>query len=352
MIQLYLSQYSLLPAVPTRFTISDVNVSVDVSIKLQGEYIYTTTLLENNGVATFYGLHDIIRQNMRSRRLSMASFAVYAAHEDGMETLEDKYIIFAEVQDINDERDMLWERFLTTRSYYVMPRMYNLTFAFFSDNSEQFTAYADCVFKEEDGTIRTYTFNRTLYHYNYPKIYYVYLSGQEIQNVIERDEGGPVGTLLSYTFHVGPRSMTVYISDEPFEVDFNFYNSFNIMEQIFIHGSTKLKTSFDRKEATSQGVTTFYDMNTVRKYEVETTPLTLEEANWFNEFLESPYVERELNQDWLPTVLISDITSEISDSAKDLVKIKFSWRYDDNTQYIDTNRYPQVFSAPYNGAFK
>ena len=164
MIQLYLSQYSVLPAVPTQFTISDAEVSVEVSINLQGQNIYTTTLLEHNGSATFYGFREILRQNMLARRLPFGSLAIYVAHEDGMETLEDKYIIFAEALDINDDRDMLWQRFLTTRSYYVMPKMYNLPLAFFSDNSEQFTAYADCVFKEEDGTLRTSTFKRNIYH--------------------------------------------------------------------------------------------------------------------------------------------------------------------------------------------
>ena len=49
---------------------------------------------------------------------------------------------------------------------------------------------------------------------------------------------------------------------------------------------------------------------------------------------------------------ISDITSEISDSAKDLVHIKFSWRFEDNSIWLDEDRYPQVFSAPYNDTFK
>lgn len=77
-----------------------------------------------------------------------------------------------------------------------------------------------------------------------------------------------------------------------------------------------------------------------------------EEAEWFNEFLASSYVQRELNQDWQQEVLISDITSEISDNAKDLVKMKFSWRYNDNARWISTDTYPQMFSAPYNDTFK
>ena len=34
-------------------------------------------------------------------------------------------------------------------------------------------------------------------------------------------------------------------------------------------------------------------------------------------------------------VLISDITSEITDSDKELTKFKFSFRYEDNTEWME-----------------
>ena len=352
MISLYLDEYSVLSTLPHQFTIGQVHNYVQITIRLQNKDIYSTTLYENNNSAIFYGFKDIIRENMLARGLSLASLTIYAAHEDGMETLDDKYIIFCEVTDINDERELLWARFLTNRSFYMMPRNEYLPLQFFSDGGEQFTAYADCVFKEDDGTIRTYTYTRSIYHYNNHNIYGVWLSPNDIQTYVERDEGGPVGTLLSFTFHVGRRSITVYVTDEPYEVDFFFRNSFNVLEHIFVYGTTKLKSSFDRKEAVSRGISSFYNMSVERKHEVETAPMSMEEAEYFNEFLASTYVYHTLNQDWEPTVLISDISSEISDSAKNLIKMKFSWRYDDNRRYVNTDTYPQVFSAPYNDTFK
>lgn len=352
MISLYLDEYSVLSSLPTQFTIDQVNGWVRVRIILQGKEIYSTTLYENNGSTIFYGFKDIIRENMLARGLTLASLTVAAEEEMGGEYYRDKYIIFAEVYDMDDERDMIWARFLTNRSFYVVPRGGILPLSFFSDGSEQFSAFADCVFKEEDGSINTYTYTHPVSRQNLPKVYGLYLYLDDIERYVQRTEGGSVGKLLSLTFHVGKRSMTVYVSDEPYEVDFTFRNSFNVYERIYIYGSTKLKSTFDRKEAVSQGIISFYDMAVERKYQVETAPMGLEEAEWFNEFLASHYVYRELNQDWEPTVLISDITSEISDNAKDLVKMKFSWRYDNNARWIDTNSYPQMFSKPYNDAFK
>lgn len=353
MINIYLSEYSLLQSVQSSFTITQVYGWVDVSIKLANQYIYTTRLYPYNYTATFYGFREILRENMRARGLILASLTVVANQETGGESLEDKYIIYNEVQEIYYERDWLWEKFLTIRSFYTVPRANGfLPLAFFSDGTEQPTLTAECVFQEDDGTICTYPYSQTIYHYQLPRIYYVYLYASSIQNTVERNEGGPVGKLLSFTCHVGLRSMTVYVIDEPAEIDFNFRNSFNVFEHIYIYGSTKMKTSFDRKEATSQERTSFYNMSAERKYEVETLPMGMEEAEWFNEFLASPFVDRELNQDWQPNVLISDISSEISDSAKDLIKMKFSWRYEDNARYIDSDRYPQMFSAPFTDSFK
>ncbi|MBO5626780.1 MAG: hypothetical protein J5953_13465 [Prevotella sp.] len=352
MINLYLDDYNVLSSLPNQFTIGQVDGWVKVTITLQGKDIYTTTLYENNRAAIFYGFKEIIRENMLTRYLSLASLTVTAEHPGGNEVLEDRYIIFCEVNDMDDERDLIWARFLTNRSFYTIPRSGYVVLSFFSDGGEQFTAYADCVFKESDGTIRTYTYTRSIYHYNLPRIYSVWLIPNDIQYAVEREEGGSLGALLSFTFHVGNRAITVYVTDEPYEVDFYFYNSFNVQEHIFIYGTTKLKSTFDRKEAVSQGVSSFYNMSVERKHEVETAPMSIEEAEYFNEFLASPYVYRSLNQDWEPTVLISDITSEISDSAKDLIKMKFSWRYDNNARWIDTNTYPQMFTAPYNDTFK
>ena len=352
MILLYLDDYNILSSLPNEFSISQVDTWVEVSINLQGREIYTTTLHENNGIATFYGFKDIVKENMLARGLTLASLTVCAADDAGPEFYQGKYVVFADVIDCNDERELIWGRFLTNRSYYVMPRKGSLPLAFFTDGSEQLSAYADCVCKAEDGSIHSYRYTRTLNIQNEPRIYYDYLSATAIQERLEEQEAAPVGRLLSYTYHVGRRSMTVYVTDAPFEVDFDFRNAFNIMEHIFVYGSTKLKTSFDRKEAVSQGVTSFYDRTVERKHEVETAPMGIEEAEWFNEFLASSLVKRTLNEDYIATVLISDISSEISDNAKDTIKMKFAWRYHDNAKIINTNTYPQMFSAPYNDAFK
>ena len=356
MINLYLNEYSTLYEVPDYFTITQVDKYVDVTIRVQNQDIYSTTLYEDgSGKAYFYGFRQLLAQNMEGRYLTLASLAVYAAHEDGMESYEDKYILFSKVFFYEEQGDFMKNIFLNTRSYYVVPRSEYMPLSLFMDGSEVPGLSGTAVFKMEDGRIYTYDFTRTTYNYNLPHIYYFYLCADAIQRQIEQAEGadsGELGTLVSFSVRAGKRSVTIYVTDEEPAIYFDFRNAFNVDERIFIYGSMKLKTSFDRKEASLGGNTTFYNMSEERKYEVETVPMTMEEAEWFNEFLGSHYVERELNQDWQPTVLISDISSEISDSAKDLIKMKFSWRYQINARWINTDRYPQQFTAPFNDTFK
>ena len=174
-----------------------------------------------------------------------------------------------------------------------------------------------------------------------------------IKNMVNYENGEDCGKLLSFTVHVGSRSLTVFVVDEKPAISFTFLNSYNAYETIFIIGTTTHKTEISRKEAVTQNITSFYDKSVSRKWEVKTVPLSQEEAMWFNDFLESDYVTLNLSQEHSDLrILISDITSEISDSSKDKVHMKFSWRFEDNSLWLNENRYPQVFSAPYNDTFK
>ena len=69
------------------------------------------------------------------------------------------------------------------------------------------------------------------------------------------------------------------------------------------------------------------------KHEVETAPLPYDEAKWLNQMLTSKLVKRPLDNETIPQVLISDITSEVSDSDKDLIRLKFSWKYADGFEW-------------------
>lgn len=337
MIRLTLNDFTFSSALPDSFNIEQMTTdSVEVSITLQGQCIYTTKLYEKNGVATFYELRQIVEQNMITRGLTLASFEVSVEDDDNNEELYDaKYIIFSKYRNTNElNSEFLLSHFLVNRTYYTMPRGRSATIPFFATESESFTPYYICKF-ERNGEVRSYRLNYNMYHYNQPRIYNITIDPTTIKTLVDGQEGGNCGQLLSFEVHVGYRSMTVFVVDENPVAQFHFRNSYNALESIFVFGTTTFKTEVSKKEAVSQNVISFYDKSVSRKWEVKTVPLTLEEAMWYNEFLESDKVTVELSQDYTDVeVLISDITSEISDSAKDQVHIKFSWKYNDNAYWL------------------
>ena len=353
---LNLDTYTLSSALPESFTVSTDQGEdyVDVDIRLEEEVIYNTRLYgDANGICTFYELRQIVEQSMIARNLILASFALTIAHEHGGEEYEDKYIIFSRYKIAQrNTLDFLESHFLVSRASYVMPcKMYG-SVPFFATAEENFTPYFDCVF-EKDGELCNYRLEIPLYRYNRPYVYYISLSPESIKARVDNEEGEDCGTLLSFAVHAGSRSLTMYVVNEEPCIQFYFRNCYNAEEIMPVFGTTTFKTEISRKEAVSMNVTSFYDKSVSRKWEVKTVPLTQEEARWYNEFLESDNVTLELNRDFHSLrILISDITSEISDSSKDLVHIKFSWRFEDNSVWINEDRYPQVFSAPYNDTFK
>ena len=353
MIGLDLETYSLSSSLPDSFYIDTQEDYVEVAITLQGQCVYETRLYANRGYCTFYELRQIVEQNMIARRLTFAALEVMVDDGRSVEEYEDKYIIFSRYRNTEySDIDFLKSHFLVNRSYITMPRDSYASIPFFDTGQEDVTAYYECVFLRND-ELWNYHLNYTMYLYHSPHVYGMPIGQAYIKNMVNYENGEDCGKLLSITVHVGSRSMTVYFVDESPAITFTFLNSYNAYETMFVLGTTTLKTEISRKEAVSMNITSFYDKSVSRKWQVKTVPLSLEEAMWYNEFLESDYVTLNLSQEHDSLrILISDITSEISDSSKDKVHIKFSWRFDDNNIWLDENRYPQVFTAPFNDTFK
>ena len=341
---LSLDTYTLSSALPESFTVNTDQGEdyVEVHISLEEQSIYSTKLYgDANGICTFYDLRQIVEQNMIARNLTLASFALTVAHEYSAEVYEDKYIIFSRYKNANtDTLDFLESHFLVSRTFYVIPRNVYGSLPFFATEQENFAPYLDCVF-DKDGEIWNYQLENPIHHNNRPSVYFISISPLSVKARVDNVEGEDCGKLLSFTVHVGRRSLSVFVVDEEPSIVFSFRNSYNAVETMPVFGTTTLKTEINRKEAVSMNVTSFYDKSVSRKWQVKTVPLSQEEARWYNEFLESDCVTLELNNDFNDLrILVSDITSEISDSSKELVHIKFSWRFEDNGLWLTENNFP------------
>ena len=131
-----------------------------------------------------------------------------------------------------------------------------------------------------------------------------------------------------------------------------FRNALNTDDYCFVFGCTTFKTTVDRKEAVAQNRHSFYNQAIQRWHDVTTVPLSYEEAHFYNELFASHLVTTELSPDYdaIP-VLISDITSEVSNRLDELVRLKFTWWFDDYASWIDTIKDNDIFNFNYIDTF-
>jgi len=334
MIVLNLSDYNLLTSLPETFSITQVEDSVTVYIDIDGATVFSTTLYPQGTTAWFYGLRSLVREEMRAGKTALSSLSIDVDYGEGMERYGPKYVVYSAVKFTADyDPYFLLQHFLVNRSFLTIPRSEAFELPYFYDGTESLAPYAACSFVK-NGVYAQRQVSLTPGSSTAPKVRFLSISPTLVKQAADTAAGRDVGTLLSYDVHLGERSITVFVTDVPPLITFFFHNAFNVPIPMFIYGTENLKTDISRKEAVCLGVTSFYNEEIVRKHEIETVALSMEEAHGMNEFLESPCVTYDVSEDFqnIP-VLISDITSEISDDRKEQVRLKFSWRFDDNAQW-------------------
>ena len=94
MIGLHLSQYTLSSSLPQMFTIYGVDKeSVEVSIMLQENCIYSTHLYRNaDNSCFFYEFRQIIEEYMASKGITLASLEIIVDDGNGLEQYNEELL--------------------------------------------------------------------------------------------------------------------------------------------------------------------------------------------------------------------------------------------------------------------
>lgn len=358
-INLDIEPYKLSCRLPYSFTISGINgKSVEVQILIDGKAVYETTLAANKQAeASFYDLRSLVHQHMEAALLTTALLDVKARDYNDTVTLRDPIeVLFAKINaPCEDDDEFLASSFLTTRSFYMVPRTSAVSLYYVLTPQERATPRLSCVFQQGANGTRTYAFDlepveNTTYHM---KVYSLFLSNDNI-----REKAGSLSHtiyewLLSVTVTVGTRTFSIFFTDEEPPRIFRFKNAYNIQELAFIFGTAKMKSVFTNKQASVNGVTSFYDRSKEVTWEVETSALVPEEAQWLNQLFDSPSAYVHIGNALTENVLFDGVTSEISDADNDTIRLKFSYRYDSGIEYspehpsgtrIFTREYARQFS--------
>lgn len=348
MINLTLSTYNLLSQLQDTFTIDQLTDNATVSVIINNEDVYSTTLAQHNGMVKFYGLCDIIARHMENLELPTPAVSFKVRVVSGNTTLQtdEVYVIYDSYKPANTTaKDFIDAHFLTSRSYIEVPRSAPCVIYMMVTQSG-FTPFIEALFKQhgETATVRVTLEQITA---QAPCIVSLDIAPATVKLLADQQQETDCGTIISYSIYAGERRMSVFVRKENPEIIFNFRNAFNVTEQAYIYGSSKLITAIERKEAVCMKRKTFYDESVTRKHEVTTEALSLETANWLNELFISKIITTKVGDNLEAVVLISDITSEISDSQEDVNRHKFSWEFDDNAQWIHTGNQDRIFTQQY-----
>ena len=304
---------------------TDDGYPIQMVVKMNSIKIYESTLYPLDGRVIFYDLCFLVQEYMRNNLISSGQLSVSAYAETVT-----AYVVYSSIRtSYEDDTEFLSSHFLTTRSCYTIPRGKSQFFSFFEQGGVDPSGYIDVSFMLDDGSVRTTRLTNKISASSTNKIYNFGIESNTLDIRVKSLYPNDSPKVLGGTIVHGNRVIDFFFTDdEPIE-SFGFYNAFNVWENYYVFGTSNIKTSFTQKEAICAGMSSYYNQSASRVVEIKTVPLSYEEALWVNEFLGSKRIVKVIPPDDDRDILISDITSEISDSDKETISIKFSWKYAD-----------------------
>lgn len=246
-----------------------------------------------------------------------------------------KKIVFCSCKSPYSTSSFLLSNFLTTRQSALLPRNNNFRLSNYTKAAATGTNTA-LIYYTTDGkpdVINRYKYTYDSVQSNIEGVVTKTLTHTHFKSLVDNGLNTDC-KVLGVEYKIGSRQFGIFFTDEePTEV-FEFLSAFNIMETAYLYNTSTTKTEVERSEAVFGRQTQYFDQSVKIKHEVETAPLTYDEAMWLNQMLTSSYVTKQVKSLSIQ-VLISDVSSEVTDSDKDLIRLKFSWRFADGNDWIE-----------------
>ena len=346
--------------------LEQVNITTDstslvVEVFLQDTRIFASVYYPYMNIVCIRDIRSIVEAAMQDRGLVMATLKLMATEplpdasnitydEDGNIHIEfdgkdpesvrasvsDIKIIYSAFRTADDSTAFLSKRFLTTRHSALVPRrgghvlLSNYTRAYAESSNYALILYHDA---HSEGH-QSYSFNLGRVQSTSETIVTKDLTHDYFKAIVDQNTQASDSTVDGVEYHVGNRQFSIFFTDEEPTDTFTFLNAFNLTETAYLFGATTTKTEVERSEAVCGRKTQFYDETIVVKHEVETSVLSSDEAKWLNQLLTSKLVQRPISDSQSAQVLITDISSEITNSDNDRTRLKFSWKYADGNEWL------------------
>ena len=264
---------------------------------------------------------------------------------------------------MGDLSDWLTENFLTLVPIKRIAPDSFISVLWYTTERESASFRVYCTFLNDKGQRGTYHYvhsgNGMIAHINGVMSEFIMLNEvtERVKSAMKIDSL----TLQSVTVRCGNRSATYFIDPSLSGLTpFWYTNCFNVPEQLLLPRVTTEKVKSDRSVAILGRFAQFYDISTAKEYEVQSGPLTYDECMQVEQMLTSQNVRVPWGEYSSPTetdfeamhqILITDFTSELSDSDEKPNSVKFTWRYADNRQKVNAPTTPGIFNNKFQPTF-
>lgn len=346
-----------IPAFVLSSALPDLSWSTDqeeVRVRLYYQYpaeiIIDTTLTAYNGYVTLYGLRDLIERYMMQNGLTRA-YPIAIQHYvdengsywqgDGALTVLycEKNIKLLSQQDSAGQ--WLERNFLSTLTAKPLPSDENTVeqLYFVHPQGTPSDPALHVTYRDSQGEVNTADITLTAsYNASLTNLFVCEFSIAAIKAAIV----GAV-TVIAVTVSVGSRHMEYYRQARRENIAFRFRNAFNVFESAYLSAAINRKTDDGRKLAHVDGHLAHYDRRPVTEYEVQTSPLSFEEASWIDQLITSPEVSLLDGT----AVIITDGTAECQNDNSELNKAKFTYKELDQRHTVTTaQQAANIFTVP------
>lgn len=303
-----------------------------------------TTLTAINGTVSLYETRELVERYMRHNGITrLYPLTVQHFENSSWHSVASMTVIFCEKTMVlpGSVSQFLEQHFLSTRSAKTLPTDINAVeqLYFIQPEGTPPNPALHVTYINDQGEVATGDIALAAdYNASLTNLFVCEFSVASIMAAV-----AAAASVIAVTVTVGNRHMEYYRPARRDHVAFKFRNAFNVFESAYLCAVVSRKTEDGRKIAHVAGGLAVYDRKPVTEYEVQTSPLSFEQASWIDQLITSPDVR--LLDD--TPLIITDGEAVCHNDNGQMNSAKFSYKESDERHSVSC--LPQganVFTVP------
>ena len=258
---------------------------------------------------------------------------------------EPAYVVYSDFK-ITDP-DFLTTHFLTTRSSCRIHRLGSLQLSWWADALDDaqldIVALVSSPVHEVPQRLSMSILSSS---HDIPSVFSQKISVPELQRMVDERYPTQQLTLRAFSVRRGQRALTCFVTEETPSLTFSFLNAFLCEEMVEIYGVTKSNLKVSHNEAIVLNDSIFYDQETERTFEVETSALSLPETETLKQLFASRHILLGDRQ-----VLITDSDAVATDDNTELNRFTFTFKFANSIPELTIPTHPRIFTEEYTSPF-